>query len=230
MIINTLYGIEEAKKAIGLTIVIDVFRAATLDAYILAQGAKFIIPVVSKENAFELKRKNQNFILVGEHEGYKINGFDYGNSPSEILNVDFHNKIVVHRSSQGTQGINLALRADEIILGSFVTFSAIHKYVVSKNPKEISLLAMAGRNSDDSEFADAFINSIGGKLPKMKEIKSKLKSHPHMALFLNPNIHEFPKKDFDLCLELNKFNFVCIAVKENKLIRIIKQQPLLDSR
>lgn len=213
--IKIFYGTEGAAIADGLVIIIDVFRAATLDAYILAQGATYIIPVRTAKKAFSLKKSNSKIILVGENEGHIIEGFNYGNSPQEIRDVNFSNKIIVHRSSQGTQGIRLAKHAHEIILGSFVTFSAIRNYSLRSKFNNISLVAMAGKNSDDEEFVKAFLDSLKGKSPNMDYIKEKLRKHPHMQLFLNPKNLEFPREDFELCLTLDKFSFICRAEKIN---------------
>jgi 2-phosphosulfolactate phosphatase len=59
--------------------------------------------------------------------------FDYGNSPSQIENVDFSDKVVIHTTSCGTQGIVNDINADGIITGSFVNASAIVKYIKQSN-------------------------------------------------------------------------------------------------
>ena len=52
MNINILQLIEGAKKAKGLTVVIDVFRAFSFEAYCLRLGAEKIIPVGVVEEAY----------------------------------------------------------------------------------------------------------------------------------------------------------------------------------
>ena len=47
--------VEGAKKAVGLTVMIDVFRAFTLEAYAFDQGCEKIILVSSIQQAFALK-------------------------------------------------------------------------------------------------------------------------------------------------------------------------------
>ena len=48
MDVQILHMIEGAKKAEGLTVVIDVFRAFSLECYLMARGAGRILPVGSK--------------------------------------------------------------------------------------------------------------------------------------------------------------------------------------
>ena len=59
MNIKILHLIEGARSAVGTTVVIDVFRAFSMEAYMMAQGAKKIIPVGDSEIAYKLKEENQ---------------------------------------------------------------------------------------------------------------------------------------------------------------------------
>lgn len=55
MKIEILQLTEGAKKAKGLTVVIDVFRAFTTACFIMNNGAKAIYPAGSVDDAFRLK-------------------------------------------------------------------------------------------------------------------------------------------------------------------------------
>ena len=89
MNIKILHMVEGAKEAIGLTVVIDVFRAFTVEAYLMNNGAEKLIPVGDMQIAYDFKEKDSNCILVGERHGKILPGFDYGNSPSQIKDVNF---------------------------------------------------------------------------------------------------------------------------------------------
>src|SRR5215204_2119164 len=104
MQIEIIKSLKDADKATGLAIVIDVFRAFTTEAYIFANGASKIIPVLDLEEAYKLKKENPEYLLVGERKGIKPEGFDFGNDPSEVVNVDFTGKTIIHTTSNGTKG------------------------------------------------------------------------------------------------------------------------------
>ena len=53
--INILHLIEGAKQAEGLTVIIDVFRAFSLECYLYEMGVKEIRPVGTIEEAFVLR-------------------------------------------------------------------------------------------------------------------------------------------------------------------------------
>ena len=69
MNIHILQLIEGAKKAIGLTVIIDVFRAMTVEAYVINNGAADLIPMGNLESAYEYKDLYPNAILIGERGG-----------------------------------------------------------------------------------------------------------------------------------------------------------------
>ena len=105
MNIKILHMVEGAKEATGVAVIIAVFRAFTVEAYLMNNGADKIIPVGDMNFAYDYKKVNPDAILVGERHGVILPGFDYGNSPSQLENVNFKDKIIVHTTSAGTQGI-----------------------------------------------------------------------------------------------------------------------------
>lgn len=220
MKIRKYYGVEGAKKAQGIVVIIDVFRAATVAAFLLDKEVKEIIPVSTEEEAFEYKRQNPDYILFGEDRGYKIKGFDFGNSPFKISKLkNLKGKTIIHRSSQGTQGIVNAKKAKEIIFGSFVTAGAISNYILKKKPNTVSIVAMDNIGTEDDVLADFLISNLKKQKSKnRKEITSYLSKQFSAAKFLDPDIPEFPKEDFYLSLDIDRFNFFPL-VKENKIVK-----------
>ncbi|MFW6264759.1 MAG: 2-phosphosulfolactate phosphatase [Bacillota bacterium] len=211
-----LHLIEGAKNARGLTVVIDVFRAFSTAAYLFANGAERIIPVAKVETAHFLKSKNPGWILLGERKGKKIDGFDYGNSPFFIKNIDFTNKTIIHTSTNGTQGIANARYAKEIITGSFVNARAIADYIKLRNPENVSFVCMGNANVDIAEedllCAEYIISLLDNKNAVMeKEIINKLRISSGKRFFDTANKDWAPKEDFDLCLDFNHFPFVLRA-------------------
>lgn len=204
--------IDGAKKAKGLTVIIDVFRAFTVACYAKNNGAKHIIPIGDIRTAYSLKKNNPDYILVGERGGVKQEGFDFGNSPYDIEKVDFTGKTIVHTTSAGTQGIIGAINADEIITGSFVNAKAIVRYIKAKNPDHVTLVAM-GNNGDSFAQEDYLCAQYIEALLKGEEvdeesIKETLRREDG-SKFFDPNMnHIFPMGDFDLCMAFNKFDFV----------------------
>ena len=74
-----------AQQARGTAVIIDVFRAFTCTPLLFSLGIEKSILVSTPQEAFALKSQDQALLLSGEVSGIPIEGFDLGNSPSEIL-------------------------------------------------------------------------------------------------------------------------------------------------
>ena len=214
MNIRILHMIEGAREARGLTVVIDVFRAFTVETYLSRANAAKIIPVGDMQIAFDYKKEHpENTVLFGERKGIIIDGFDYGNSPSQIAPLDLTGKTVVHTTSAGTQGIANAIHADEIIGGNLVAAKAIAEYIRRKNPEEVSLVCM-GLNSlsqtEEDNLCAEYIKSLleGNPLPDMEERMADLKNTSGAKFFDPEKQSVFPEMDFHLCLKLNTVPFI----------------------
>ena len=211
--------VHNPKEATGLAIIIDVFRAFTVEPYLIYNSAEKIIPVGDKEIAYNLKEKNKDYILIGERNGIKLPGFDFGNSPSEIKNIDFSKKVIIHTTSCGTQGIVNAMNANEIITGSLVNAKAIVKYIKQNNFKEVSIVSMSRPNenpTDEDDLCAQYLKSLleNKVIENLEEKIEKLKLTSGKKFFDNNNEKTFPKEDFYLCTEINKFNFILRVKKD----------------
>src|SRR5664280_2937843 len=143
--------VEGARNARGIAVIIDVFRAFSVACYAIDAGAVKIIATSEISSAFKLKKKYKNSVLVGERDEKKIEGFDFGNSPTEVIREDLSGKTVIHTTTAGTQGLTNAFNADAILTGSFVNAGAVVRYIKSIDPDKVSLVAMGYRANCSAE-------------------------------------------------------------------------------
>src|SRR5688572_27284329 len=80
MNIRIVEGIEGAREATGVVVVIDVMRAFTTAAHAFHAGLTEIELVASVEDAFATTG-----FRMGEIGGRMIPGFDHNNSPSQLV-------------------------------------------------------------------------------------------------------------------------------------------------
>lgn len=204
-----------AREARGLAVVIDVFRAFSTACYVSANGAAEIRAVGDLDLAYRLRRENPARVLMGERDGVKCEGFDYGNSPTEIEGVDFTGKSVVHSTSAGTQGIANALWADEVITGSFPNADAVIRHILRKKPERVSLVCMGQGalepTDEDTCFAEYIRGRLLGRAPDFEAVRNHLRGYITARKFFDPEKDWAPERDFDLCLSLSRFDFVLKA-------------------
>src|SRR3982074_392555 len=97
-------GIEGARQARGLAVVIDVLRSFTVSAYALAGGARECRLVTTTQAALALAASIPDALVSAEEEGLPIPGIAISNSPTQITAADLKGRVLVQRSSAGTQG------------------------------------------------------------------------------------------------------------------------------
>lgn len=219
MDIRILQLSKGAEKAEGLTVIIDVFRAFTTACYIMQDKPDHLYPVLELEEAYALHKKYPDSILVGEREEKKPTGFHFGNSPSQVKDYNFHNKTVIHTTTAGTNGINKARHAEEIITGSFVNARAIASYIQQQNPAVLSLVCMgyrAEQPTDEDTFCAEYIQSLlSGMQYPLEEKKEQLKKGAGSRFFDPANQTFSPEEDFHLCTRENQFSFILRARKDS---------------
>lgn len=227
MNIKILHMIEGAKKATGTTVIIDVFRAFSVEAYCFYMGAEKIIPVGDEKLAYELKEKHPDYILAGERHGKILPGFDCGNSPSEIVKLDLKGKTVIHTTSAGTQGIVNAKGADEIIGGSLLCAKAIAKYIKDSEKTDVSLVCMGlealSQTEEDNLCAEYIKNMLSGFETDLESEIENLKITSGAKFFDKAQNDVFPEADFHMCVEYDKFDFIVKLEKDEDGISYMRK-------
>jgi 2-phosphosulfolactate phosphatase len=226
MKIEILHLLDGARKAGGLTVIIDVFRAFSTACYLTGKGAAPIYPTGAIEDAFRLKREVPHAILVGERNERPPEGFDFGNSPYLISSADIKNRPVIHTTSSGTQGIVNAVNAAEIITGSFVNAGAIVRYIKEQNPPKVSLVCMGYAclypTDEDTLCAEYIRNELNGTRSDWPAILQKIRTGSGARFFEASSQFWAPKEDFDLCLHRNRFDFVLKVKEKNGMLYLQK--------
>ena len=217
--------LEGAEQATGLTVIIDVFRAFSLECYLFSQGAERILPAGAVEEALALKERFPDAVLFGERNGRRLPGFAYGNSPSQSRDADFNDRTIIHTTSAGTQGIKHAVNATEIITGSLVNARAIAEYIRRRDPEEVSLVAMGvfGQRSSEedvlcAEYIRALLLGEAAEFPLRARIEA-LRDVRAGAKFFNEDEQDvYPRDDFFMCTDADRFPFVIRLGQEDGLL------------
>ena len=213
--------VEGARQAEGLAVIIDVFRAFSMECWLYALGAAEVRPVGSIDETFAWRTKDPGCILAGERHGKRIDGCDLGNSPSSIDPGTVRGKRVIHTTSAGTQGIVNAFRADEILTGSFVNAKAISEYIRKKNPEKVSLVCMGKEGleeAEEDELCAVYLKSLltGREMPDIDQRLWNLRSG-NGRQFFQPELRDiFPEQDFWMCIVRNRFDFVLRIRKDTE--------------
>jgi 2-phosphosulfolactate phosphatase len=227
MQIEVLDFVAGARQARGVAVVIDVFRAFSVACYAFARGAKRVVPVAEVEKALDLRRQHPDYLAIGEREGRKVAGFDYGNSPTEISQADVRGKTIVHTTSAGTQGLTSAAQADVVLTGALVNAAAICAYIESLAPERVSIVRMGHaareRCMEDDVCADLLRGRLSGEGYDVSGLREKLRSSPAAEKFFDPEATWAPEGDFNLCTDVDRFGFVLRLANGNQGMRYLEK-------
>ena len=219
MEIRILQLLEGARQARGLTVIIDVLRAFSLECYLAHRGAAELRPVATLEEAFAWKERDPEALLVGERGGAKCPGFDFGNSPSGIPAQAVRGRRVIHTTSAGTQGLTGARGAGELLSGSLVNARAVAAYIRQRQPETVSLVAMGNagvREAPEDLLCARYIRSLLLEEP-IPDLNARIRALQFHGgdHFFNPATQQiYPEPDFWLCTKRDLFPFVLRARRD----------------
>ncbi|MEQ6358736.1 2-phosphosulfolactate phosphatase family protein [Thermoanaerobacter thermohydrosulfuricus] len=221
---ETYNSINERELKDKNVVVIDTLRATSVITTALYNGAKEIIPVSEVEEAIELVKSldKKTYLLAGERNSTKIEGFDLSNSPLEYTREKVENKTIIFTTTNGTKALKKVSLADNVILGCLLNASAVAKYIYTSNKDTIIVCAgTEGKFSFDDIITAGVIYK---KLQDLMKFESDDLSKACYFLYkpYENNLYEIVKEgyhfkrlkdlgydeDIEFCLTVDKFDIV----------------------
>lgn len=227
--VECLDFVAGARRARGLAVVIDVFRAFSVACHAMAAGARCIHPVAAIDEALRLKAAHPDWLSIGERHTRKLEGFDFGNSPTEISRAALGGRTLVHTTHAGTQGLCAATGADEVITGSLLNAAAICRHVEASGAGVVSLVRMGHeareRCAGDDLCAELIEARLAGRDLDVDEAVRRLAAAPSAQKFFDPEADWAPRSDFDLCTQVDQFDFVLRLEGRGTRLAWLKRTP-----
>ncbi|MGQ4807855.1 2-phosphosulfolactate phosphatase [Candidatus Entotheonellaceae bacterium PAL068K] len=94
------------------------YSAPSTAAVAFNKGVENIILVASPEEALDLRRQDKGQLCMGEVNGIRPEGFDFGHSPYELGQAgSLAGQTLIQSTQAGTVGVSAAAQADTIYLG-----------------------------------------------------------------------------------------------------------------
>ncbi len=134
----------------GTVVVVDVLRAFTTAAVALGRGAREIWPVATVEEAYALRDATPGALAMGEVDGLPVEGFDLGNSPAAMRHADVAGRVLVQRTSAGTQGVVRTAGHGPQFAASFACAAATVRAVAATRPDDVTFV-VTGRDERDGD-------------------------------------------------------------------------------
>jgi 2-phosphosulfolactate phosphatase len=163
-------GARAAARVGSAVVVVDAFRASTTIGVLASKGAR-VIPVASVAQALSCTEAD---LRAGERGGAKVAGFDFGNSPTEIVEAEVPpGSTVVLSTTNGTRVVEAARGAPAILTGAFVNASALaDELVAGAHGPEVVVVGCGWeghRVSEDEAAAGAILHRLGKRGVELDE-------------------------------------------------------------
>lgn len=114
-------GARAAARSGAAVVVVDAFRASTSICVLVSRGVR-VVPVASLERAATAETDYR----IGERGSAKVAGFDFGNSPTELIASDLHPGTTAALSTtNGTRVLDAAEGAPIVLTGAFVNATVL---------------------------------------------------------------------------------------------------------
>jgi 2-phosphosulfolactate phosphatase len=215
-------GVEGARVARGVVVVIDVLRAFTVSAFAFARGAPESLLVRSVDEALQLQERFPGSVVSAEVGGRPIPGIPISNSPTQVRSLDLDGRRLIQRTSAGTQGVAAATAADELLAGSVVVASATAALVRQLVDDLVTLVAMGEPSGHHEDRACALYLEalLAGQRPDLERLLEPLRQSERYRRLAAGREPGFPASDLELALVPDRFDFAMQVHREDGLLKL----------
>ncbi|MCZ6874470.1 MAG: 2-phosphosulfolactate phosphatase [bacterium] len=214
--------LQGAREAQGVTIIIDVFRAFTTAAVAFDRGAKQIILVAEIEEARQLQRQGLGDLCMGEVDGIKPDGFEFGNSPYALNQANLGGKTLIQSTRAGTVGVSAVTSTASLYLGSLVTASATVQAILDEAPSLVTIVAMGAaakyRTDEDEQCALYLRNRLQGRYPDPEAVKQLVLAGDEAQKYLDPSQPQFHPQDREFAVSIDRYPYAIAVKREHGLL------------
>lgn len=144
------------------TVAIDVLRATSAVCAAFMAGCDTVVPLDTLEGIDRYRK--HGYLIAAERGGNKVDGAEYGNSPTEYLRHDMHNVKLAYSTTNGTISILRGADADLTLVGAFANLTALCNRLARDN-RDTVLLCSGWQNDfciEDTLVAGAIIERLQG--------------------------------------------------------------------
>lgn len=206
-------GIEGAREARGIAVVIDVLRSFTVSAYALAGGARQCRLVRTTDQARALAASIPGAVISAEENALPLPGIAISNSPTQIAAADLKGRVLVQRSTAGTQVAAAVRPGVDIFAASLVVARATIQACLSRRPGQLTLIASAD-HPEDHACASYMEAIVRGDTPDVHRLLQPLRDSERYARAMSGTWPGFPVTDIELALTPDRFDFAMPATRE----------------
>lgn len=173
-------------------VVLDVLRAFTTTHVAFDCGIEEILMARTVEDAFALKKQHPDYLLAGERDARKVDGFDLGNSPAALSERDLRGRRMILTTSNGVRATTHALEGAHVLVAGWTSAPATLDWIAryAGAAPHISLFASHPHSDEDVACAEFMRASLRGEDPPCEPFVERMRT--------SSSAQKFYSKDFKL--------------------------------
>lgn len=215
--LNRLQNLPTASDTV---VVIDVLRSFTTAAVVLARGARAIYPVEHVAEASALLGRVPYPVSIGAvGGGDPVPGFDFGNSPSQLMDAELSGKSVVMTTAAGVRGLQRFHEARRLYAASLVCAQATAEAIQAAGADEVCFVITGewvDRDGDeDIACADYIESLLRGDAAEPEIFVQRVRNSDFGQRFTAGTWPNLPLADLDLAAQANIFDFAMQVQRED---------------
>ncbi len=210
-------------------VVIDVLRSFTTAAVAFARGAVAVYPVESPAKAAELLGNLEHSVSAGAVAGGDpVPGFDFGNSPHELMQAELVGKGVVLSTAAGVRGLHLFRQAPSLYAASLVCARATAEAIRDTGAEEVCFVITGeylDRDGDEDVACADYIESLlRGESAAPEDFARRVRESDFGRRFAAGTWPHLRREDLELCARVDGFGFA-MPVKREADRLVIQRTP-----
>ncbi len=217
-------GMEGARHARGVVVVIDVFRSFTVSAYALAGGARECLLVTTVAEARALAAQIPGSLLSAEEGALPVQGIPISNSPTQIRSAELKGRVLIQRSSAGTQVMAAVRTVEGMFAASLVVAAATVQACQLRRPTTLTLIASAD-HPEDHACAHYMESLLRGHRTDIDQLLKPLRESERYARASGGCWPGFPATDLELSLATDRFAFAMPVTRHDTYLCLTAGAP-----
>lgn len=214
-----LNRLQNQPMARDTVVVIDVLRSFTTAAIALDRGATAIYPVDGLAAARRLVDQLADPVSVGAVVGGDpAPGFDFGNSPSRLMQADLAGKTVVLSTAAGVRGLQRFRQARQLYAGSLVCARATAGAILAVGADQVCFVITGewlDRDGDeDIACADYIEALLRGQQVAPESYAQRVRDSDFGRRFAAGTWPNLPPADLELSARPDLFDFALPVRRE----------------
>jgi len=208
----------------GTAVVIDTLRSFTTAAVALSIGARAVYPVEGIAGAISLLGDLPGAVSIGAiGGGDPVEGFDFGNSPSQLQRADLRGKDVVMTTAAGVRGLQRFQRARRLYAASLVCARATAKAIRAEGADEVCFVITGewvDRDGDEDVACADYIEALlTGQACDPACFEQRVRDSDFGRRFTAGTWPNLPLADLDLAAQADYFDFAMpVSCADDRLV------------